>query len=397
MVFAQQAMCSASLQSYLDDRQLHAYREGSSVVINQGSGEYVCQCVSATQPPVCKPRSSSGASGAAGAAGAGGLDLSRFSPGQQVALTAAQSLLQGLFEGLFSNAFSNSNSADSERAAQEAKARQDLLVQQDADRRLALQRWNAFKVQEKQRLEAEREAARSSGQDLLARMGATGGQGMTIQPLPGEGKGLAFTDWEAQKPNATPLPSGKYSGPTTALEQARCAAYFSERSSGLSGQGKREEAEFMSQQAQKAMTGEPLDVACQPAAPKEAPDPQKTAARNAAVNEVLALYNAKIKELLDLSEKLAAVRKQKVEAETRLKDADTKIADIKQQAAAATTPQDQQKYDALLAEALALKSESENQLKTATENENDCLASARQAESQVKELSSKLQEGPEKK
>jgi hypothetical protein len=392
MVLAQQAqaMCYASLEAYVQDRSLNARWEGSTVVLKRAGSEFVCQCASQTQPPVCKPRGSSGASGT------GGVDVSRFNPGQQVALIAAQTMIQSLFNGIFSGNSSAGSAADA------LKAQQDMLAKQEAERQQALQSWNVFQEEEKQRLQAEQNEARSSGQKLLNQMGGASGQELNFQSLSGDK--LEFNDWAARKPEASPLPPGKFPAPKTALEQARCAAYFSERARELSGPGKLEEAQFMSQQAEKAMSGGPLDAPCQTAATGGAaadagPDSQKAGSRDlaVAVNEVLSQYNAKIKELLDLSQKLAEVRKQKIEAEYRLQEVDARITDIRNQAAAATRPEEKQKCDDLFAEALALRGQSENQLKVATENEDACLTSARQAEEAVKALGSKLQEGKEKK
>ncbi len=151
---------------------------------------------------------------------------------------------------------------------------------------------------------------------------AAGGEGLSLQPISG-GK-LEFNDWAAQKPEANALPPGKFPGTKTALGQARCAAYFSEKGRDLSGMGKLEEARFMSQQAEKAMAGGPLDAPCQTGAAEAGPGPDSQKAgpqdRAAAVNEVLAQYNAKIKELLNLSQRLAEIRKQKIEAETGLQE-----------------------------------------------------------------------------
>jgi hypothetical protein len=329
-----------------------------------------------------------------GAGGLSGVDISRFKPGQQVALMAAQSLLAGLLD-IFGEDKTSGSAEDA------LKHQQAMLQKQEEVRQQALERWNILQEEEKKRLQAEQEDAQGKGEKLLAQMGGAGGQELGLKPISGEK--LEFNDWAARKPEANPLPPGKYPAPKTALEQARCAAYFSERARELSGLGKNEEAKFMSQQAQKAMSGEPLDVPCQAATvgakAGSGPDSQKAGSQDLAlgINEILAQYNAKIKELLDISQKLAEVRKQKIEAEFGLKEADAKIMDIKNQAAAATKPEEKQKCDDLMNEALTLRGQSENLLKVAAENENACLASAREAESQVKELSSKLQEGKDKK
>jgi hypothetical protein len=115
------------------------------------------------------------------------------------------------------------------------------------------------------------------------------------------------------------------------------------------------------------------------------------------IDEILNQYKAKIDELLDISLKLGQFRKQKLEVEIALKDHDVNIADIKSRAAAATQPEEKQKFDALLNEALALRGQSESLLTVAKDNEEFYLESARKAKGQVQELSSKLQEGKDKK
>jgi vancomycin resistance protein YoaR len=115
------------------------------------------------------------------------------------------------------------------------------------------------------------------------------------------------------------------------------------------------------------------------------------------INEILDQYKAKIKELLDISQKLGQIRKQKLAAEYDVREMDARIIDIKSQAAVATQPEEKQKFDALLNEAQALLGQSKVLLDVATNNEAACVTDARLAESQVKELSSKLQEGKDKK
>ena len=308
-----------------------------------------------------------------GAAGMDGVDMSRFKPGEQAALKITQSLL----EGLFSSIFGGDKPADSAEDA--LKRQQAILRSQERERQQALKAWNTLREEEKKRLQAEQEEARMSGEKLLSQMGGAGGQGLDFKPISGD----------------------KFPAPKTAVEQARCAEYFSEKARELSGQGKLEEAQFMSRQAQKAMSGEPLDVPCEASEADSVPAPTAPTAVSqdlpVGINELLSRYNVKIKELLDISQRLAEVRKQKIEAEFGLKEADAKILDIKNKAASATQPEEKQKCDDLLNEALALRGQSENLLKTAEEDEKACLTSARQAEGQVKELSTKLQEGKDKK
>ncbi|MBE0710890.1 MAG: hypothetical protein IH583_00805 [Candidatus Aminicenantes bacterium] len=384
-----QAMCRASLETYVLDKSLNAHWEGDTVVMKRGGVEYVCRCVSETQPPDCKPRNSSGTSGLEG------VDLSRFNPGQRLALQATQSLIQGLFKNIFG--------ADKPAGAAEdaLMQRQAMLEKQREEREQALANWKIFQIEEKARAQREQEANRMIGKNLLEKMGGAGGQGLGYQSISGEK--LEFNDWMERKPEANPLPPGKFPALKSAIEQVRCAAYFSERARELSGLGKNEEAQFMNLQAQKAMAGETLDVPCQASAAGAradlVADPQKAGSQAVAmgIEEILNQYKTKIQELLEISQKLGQVRKQKLAAEYDVREMDARIMDIKSQAAAATRPEEKQKCDDLLNEALALRDQSENLLKVAADNEAACVTDARKAESQVQELSSKLQEGKDKK
>jgi len=389
--FAQQpqAMCRASLETYVLDKSLNAHWEGNTVIMKRGGVEYVCRCVSETQPPECKPRNSSGAGGLSG------VDITQFKPGQQLALMATQSLIQGLFNNIF-------GAGKPAGAAGDALERQQaMLREQEEARKQAIKDWDLFQEEEKGRALREQEADRKIGRDLLDKMGGTDGQGLGFQSISG-GK-LEFNEWVARKPEASPLPSGKYPAPKTAVEQARCAAYFSERARELSKLGKNEEAQFMNLQAQKAMTGETLDVPCQAAAvvagADSGTDPHKAGSQAMAmgINEILDQYKAKIKELLDISQKLGEVRKQKLAAEFDVREMDAKIMDIKSRAEAATKPEEQKECEDLLKAALDLKGQSEALLKIATKNEEASEAEARLAESKVQELSSKLKEDKDKK
>jgi hypothetical protein len=384
--------CRLSLEAYVLDKSLNAHWEGNdTVVMKSGGVEYVCRCasLSALQSPECKPRNSSGTSGL------DGVDISRFNPGQQLALMATQSLIQGLFKNIFG--------ADKPAgAAGDALERQQaMLREQEEARKQAIKDWDLFQEEEKGRALREQEADRKIGRDLLDKMGGTDGQGLGFQSISG-GK-LEFNEWVARKPEASPLPSGKYPAPKTAVEQARCAAYFSERARELSKLGKNEEAQFMNLQAQKAMTGETLDVPCQAAAvvagADSGTDPHKAGSQAMAmgINEILDQYKAKIKELLDISQKLGEVRKQKLAAEFDVREMDAKIMDIKSRAEAATKPEEQKECEDLLKAALDLKGQSEALLKIATKNEEASEAEARLAESKVQELSSKLKEDKDKK
>ena len=373
--FAQQpqAMCHSSLESYITDRSLNATRiDQHSVSMRRGGVVYICRCdpYNDARPPKCDPRDSSGSGGSSD------IDLSRFSPGQQLALKATQSLIDGLFKSIFRP--SSKNNADSAAALQ---ARQEAIREQEEERLQALDVWEKFQVDERARAQREQEEARMKGQEMLAQTGGTGGQGLTFQPISGG------------KLDMKPLPAGKYPAPKTALEQAACAAYFSEEARKLADQGKLKEAEFMSLQAQKAMSGGPLDAPCRAAAVT----PPPPVADSPAVQEVIGQYKVKIQELLDLSEKLAEVRQQKVDAEADVKEKEARITDLKAKAESDTNPEKKKADDDLLAELSKLKGEAEERVKIADANEKAFLQKAEEKKAEVDALGVKLQENKDKK
>jgi len=377
--FAQQpqAMCHASLEAYVHDRSLNATRiDAHTVSMKRGGVVYICRCdpYNDARPPKCDPQNSSGSGGSSD------LDLSRFSPGQQLALKATQSLIDGLFKSIFRP--SSKNNADSAAAA--LQARQEAIRKQEEENRQALAQWDAFRAEEQARAQREQEEARRKGQEMLAQTGGAGGEG---------GRGLAFQPIAGGKLEMAPLPAGRYPAPKDALEQAACAAYFSKEARKLADQGKLKEAEFMSLQAQKAMSGEPLDAPCRAAAVT----PAAPVADPATVQEIIGQYKVKIQELLDLSEKLAQVRQQKVDAEAEVKEKEARIADLKAKAQSATKPEEKKADDDLLAELSKLKGEAEERVKIADANEKAFLLKAEETKSEVDTLGSKLQQSKDKK
>ncbi|MEN6312177.1 MAG: hypothetical protein ABFD80_11650 [Acidobacteriota bacterium] len=375
--------CQLTFRGWVNDSSLKArWLDKDSVGFKYKNVDYICRCVNGC--PVCKPKDSSASNGASNGSASdplSGIDLSKFTPEQQVALVATQSLIKGLFGSLLGDEKADAAAKEAEKKRQEDALRQEQekLARQEAERAQALERWNAYQDEEKERARQEREDARKSGQELLAR---TGGQGLQFQSISGGGFESSL------------LPSGKYSSPETALGQAQCASYFSAKAQQLEKDGKPEEARFMSLQAQKAMSGETLDVPCHVSAASGA---GTGSARSAAVKEILNQYDVKVKELLEISRQLAEVRKQKIEAQYGIKEADARIQEIKDKAAAATAPEEKQQCDDLLKEAEALRTQSETLLKVATENENACLTSARETESKVQELNTKLKESKDTK
>ncbi|MEN6561007.1 MAG: hypothetical protein ABFD52_09555 [Acidobacteriota bacterium] len=344
----QQAMCRETLDAWLRDRGLNARWNGghTAVIMVRGGVEYICTCPDQNRPPVCRP-AGSGGSGAAGP--------DAVSSGQ-IAERAIQNIVSGLIGGLFRS--SAKDDAESEAAA--LRAREAALRDQEAERQKAVARWEAFEAGELKRLEK----ARRQGGEMLVPAGGANAPLVPFQPV------------------AAASVRGKEPG--SAADRARCAAYFSERARDLAARGKNDEAEFMTLQAQKAMSGEPLDEPCRA---KASAGP---AAGPVAATEVMDQYRNQVRALLDTSRKLIEVRRQKVDAEADLLEARTRIADLKQRAETASSPKDAREADALLKELEAVKGEAENRLKIASDNESGLLEEAKRAGDQARELESRL-------
>jgi len=153
--------CRATLEAYVKDKSLNVRREGDTVVVTRAGIEYVCRCYVNTFPPVCRP-----GGGFTGASGLGGADLSRFEPGEQIAVMAAKTLIQELFISIY-----GSPSMEASSSGEDAlRAREDMLGAQEGSRKRVLEGWELFRKEEKKRLQ-DRSAA-SDIDALIGRYGA---------------------------------------------------------------------------------------------------------------------------------------------------------------------------------------------------------------------------------
>jgi hypothetical protein len=158
--------CRATLEAYVMDKSLNVRREGDAVVVTRAGIEYVCRCYVNTFPPVCRPGGDF-----MGAGGLGGADLSRFEPGEQIAVMAVKTLIQGLFNSIY-----GSPSMEASSSGEDAlRAREDMLGAQEGSRKRVLEGWELFRKEEKKRLQ-DRSAA--SDIDVLI-----GQYGAVIQDL----------------------------------------------------------------------------------------------------------------------------------------------------------------------------------------------------------------------
>jgi len=307
--------------------------------MNRGGVTYVCKCYANNQPPDCRKESSSGPLDSAAATWA-------VSTRPASSHDGTQAMLQGLL-----NVYSVRRQGIRPRRMPCAPSRRCSVSRSLRGRKPSRAGTSSGR---RKRTDRGREGRGSKEGQRTARQNgllSRSGTGLRIIRRPGAGiptlslrQGGGYTR------------GGKSIAPKSAAEQARCAAYFSDEALKLAKDGKREEAEFMSRQVPKAMAGEPTDVPCQGAA-VPTPDPAQTAAKTPGidVNAVLEQYSVKIQDLFAISQRLAEVRKKKIDTQLELRQANDRIAQIQPKAASVTKPEEKQEVDDLLRQALASK------------------------------------------
>lgn len=313
-----------------------------------------CDCPNPNALPVCSKKSSSSYSGSI---------PSRLSTKQQIAIGIAGMLLNNLFSNIFNEMFNPPDSSPSpDNAYQE-----QLRIQEEEKRKKktqeALDAWRD--AQEKATRDAlkKQEEDKLLGASLIGKMGGgiTGGGGK-LDPM-----------WITQKPELQPIQLGGYS--TSGLkpgDRLLCSSYFSTRAIEETRKGNYEGARFFNEQSEKVMAKAKTNVECKFPPMPDVPTPKTKAVQQMDPKKFTALmegFNAKIKELQNVEVDLNKVRQEKQTAEENLKKIDEKITEINNQAQSAQNPEEKAQADELLQQAYAAKSEAENQINTATQNE----------------------------
>jgi len=333
---AQQILCEDSLTAYAEDPIMQ---------------NYYCTCPNGRYgKPVCRPKSSSKSNYSAPS---GGVSLK-----QQLAIGIAGALLNNLFSNIFNEMF-NPPAPSPDNAYQE-----QLRIQQEEKRKqemqAALDAWRDAQAEVARVALREQKNREERGKSLVGNMpGSITGGGGKLEPM-----------WITQKPELQPIQLGGHkTSDLTPGNRLICASYFSTRAIEETRKGNYEGARFFSEQADKVMVKAETDVECKfpyniDPTPKKTKgmDPKKFTA-------LMEGFNAKIKELQNIEVDLNKVRQEKKTAEENLKKIDEKITEINNQAQSAQNPEEKAQIDELLQQANALKSEAEDRVNTATQNE----------------------------
>jgi predicted nucleic acid-binding Zn-ribbon protein len=339
---------------------------GSTWTETKGGTKYTCKC-DARQGTVCNPMSS-------GSTPSGPFVPSgKLSPSQKMSIQMMQGMFQPLFDAMFPDTFSPPDTSKQEELARQ---QEEERRKQEEMKKQALEAWQ--KAQKEMEAEMSRQAAqrKEAGQMILAQSRL--GEDVRLEPS-------LFGTYQA-KLEASSVSFG-YPAPESEIDKALCAAYFSKLAKNTKDP---EGAKFLSLQAEKVMQGAPTDYPCQFEKMPEVPVPQESYAKNEEVEAFINTYQAKLKEFEEIQTKVNEVRKQRLEAETRLKEADTKINELQTRSTTISKPEEKAQLDDLLSQAMAVKQEAENDLNTAKENEQKLLDTAKQKADEIKAINDQI-------
>jgi hypothetical protein len=329
---------------------------------------YKCSCPNgARSMPVCKPKSSFNSSVPSG----------RLSTSQQMAVGIVGSLFNSIFSGMFDDSTSSPSTDNSYK--------EQLRIQQEEKRKkemqAAIDAWKDAQEKAAQDALKEQQKKREQGALLIGKMdgGITGGGGK-LEPM-----------WIARKPELKPIQLGGHkTSKLTPMERLLCTSYFSTRALEETKKGNYENAKFFSEQSDKVMTKAETDVECKFPQMPDVPIPKAKAVKQMDSKKFTALmegFNVKLKELQNIEADLNKVRQEKQTAEKNLKKIDEKITEISNQVQSAQKPEEKAQADDLLQQALAARSDAENQVNTATQNEQEFM---NKAKDMAKDIDSQL-------
>lgn len=284
---------------------------------------------------------------------------------QDFQMQMMESILQPFFNNLF---------APPDTSVQDKKNRQNAIKQQKAAeqaKKAAIQAWIDLQNKEDLQRKMEQEARIKQGEKMLSQM-QTVGSGGNLEPF----------SFGNPKLDLKPL-SKLHPAPSTAWEQALCAAYFSN----LAKQSTKDvDARFYADQAQRVMIGEPTYIECRiPQVSNE-----KLAKRMEEVEKIYAEMNVKINDLQDIEAKLTETREKIKHAEIKKEEATAKLNELQNRAATASS-EEKAEVDDLVRQAMEQEQIAGQQLNQSKESERDDLNKKEQLENALGNMRSQVQ------
>ena len=373
--------CYATLEAWKSDKSLKDFMSTHN-----------CYCPSLNSHPVCVPISSS--SLFYSSQPARGLSSS-----QKMQLQMFQSIMAPMFGALGSminqslmNLFvTQTKDSDLQREQEEF-----FKKQQEEAKRKAIEAWQKHMKEAEKQARKEEEERKKAGQNILSqvRIGSGPfGSYTVIGPKVSERETLSQIDWDNPRPQSTYVV--KTSG--SAKEQLLRTAYFAKMAETFLQSGDLEAARFYAGLAFEGDAISPRPINYTP--PKElinAMDSQKATELNNKLTQLARFY----KLIMPQFDKLQVVYTELEEAKTKREESKKKIEELAKQVKELETKKQRpseisdnktsSETDDLLAQALALKQQAENEYQEALKNEEKLLQQKQEIENKLNELKSKF-------
>ena len=374
LVFSQSMTidCYGTLEAWRADVSLRNYM-----------ATHNCYCPSPNSSPVCTPKSSPTPRTSSG-----------LSPSQQMQLQMFQSILQPFFNSLFdfSSLFAPSDTSyeDALRKQQE----EALRKQQEEAKRKALEAWNKHLKDAQEQARREAESRQRAGQDILSqvRIGSGSfGSYTIIGPRASERETLSEIDWD----NPRGQISTQYASETP-KEQLLKTVYFSKMAETFLQLGDLEAARFYAGLAFEGDSISPRSINY--SLPKElldAMDSKRVAELNNELAKMSRFYKLAMPEFEKLQgyyKELEETKTKKEEAKKKIEELEKQIKELESKKQAEETPDKKtpSPTEDLLAQALALKQQAENEYQEALKNEEKISNLIKETENKLNELKDSL-------
>jgi coenzyme F420-reducing hydrogenase delta subunit len=229
----------------------------------------------------------------------------------------------------------------------------------------AIQAWTDLHNKEDLQRKIEQENKITQGKEMISRMQTVGSSGSKLEPFSFVNNKLDFK----------PLSSQTYPAPSTAWEQALCAAYFSNMAKRST---KDVDVRFYADQAESVMSGGSTYVECK--IPKVSNE--KLAERIKDINKVYDEMNVKIKDLQDIEYKISESEEKMEKAELKKEEATTKLNELQIRAATAKS-EERKEVDDLVAMAQKQLQDAEQELNQEKQSRSDALNKKEQLENEL--------------
>jgi hypothetical protein len=314
---------------------------------------------------------------------------------QQMQLQMFKGIMQPFFNSLFD--FS-SLFAPPDTSYQDALRKQQEILekQQEEAKKKALEAWNKHLKDAQEQARREAESRQKAGQDILSkvRIGSGPFRSYTIiGPRTREGETLSKIDWDNPRPQST----SAIKTTETAKEELLKAAYFSKMADTFLQSGDLEAARFYAGLAfEGGDANSPRPIKYSP--PKElldAMDSTKAVELNNKLTKMSRFYKLAMPEFEKLQRyytELEEVKTKKEESKEKIGEIEKQIKELeaKKQVEESTDKKTLSPTEDLLAQALALKQQAENEYQEALKNEEKISNLMKETENQLNELKNML-------